>query len=223
MKNMCWLAIIFLFVRSELLSQVKWDGGGGDNEWNNATNWYPDGLPSASDEVVLDNDITGGDYSVQLPAGAFTVTVKQLHIKPGHGNHIELVLPKENTVTPALVVSGTPDALSIADQGILRNSSGATAGDAIQILGTFRIENGGKYIHNTPRGNASIINQLASDAGTEKGIFEFDVPGTAGYTVSLTGNTFGTLIFAAGSGLKSYSGSGTTSLLFENFTTLIAE
>jgi len=42
-----------------------------------------------------------------------------------------------------------------------------------------------------------LIDRIVQTVGTEKGIFEFDVPGTAGYTVSLTGNTFGSLSFRA--------------------------
>ena len=78
----------------------------------------------------------------------------------------------------------------------------------------MRINNDGRYLHNTPRGNAALIDKLSVAAGTELGIFEFDVPGTAGYTVSLTGNTFGSLVFSASAagGTKSYSGSGTSTM-----------
>ncbi len=84
----------------------------------------------------------------------------------------------------------------------------------MQVLGNLRIENDGHYIHQTPRGNAALIDRLSTSPGTETGIFEFDVPGTAGYTVSLTGNTFGTLAFGAtaAGGIKSYSGSGASVL-----------
>ena len=76
------------------------------------------------------------------------------------------------------------------------------------------MNDGGRYVHRTPRGNAELIDKLVNEQGTEKGIFEFDVPGTSGYTVSLTGNTFGSLVFraSAAGGAKSYSGSGTSDL-----------
>jgi hypothetical protein len=60
-----------------------------------------------------------------------------------------------------------------------------------------------------------LIDKLSTSPGTENGIFEFDVPGLAGYTVSLTSNVFGSLKFSqfTAGGNKSYSGSGTGNLI----------
>jgi hypothetical protein len=212
MKNMYWLAVIMLVLRLQVNSQVRWDGGGGDNQWNNATNWSSDQLPSATDDVVLDNQMAGGSYMVILPPGQLSVSVTSIRIVPATGLKIELILPKENTVAPALLITGGTPGLVAEKGAVIRNSSGASSGDAIIINNGFMLENGARYIHNTPRGNASIIDQLINEPGTEDGIFEFDVPGSAGYTVSLTGNTFGTLIFSASAGSKSYSGNGTSRL-----------
>ena len=212
MKNMYRIAFAAVLLQGQVNAQTKWDGGGGDNQWNNAANWSSDQVPSATEDVVLDNEWTGGDYAVQLPAGPVTVNLNTLHIIPGNGNSITLTLPKENTNAPGLVISGGGYGLLLGQGAILRNASGASSGDAIVVSNGFKILNGGRYIHNTPRGNAAIINQLVNEKGTEKGIFEFDVPGTAGYTVSLTGNTFGTLMFTASNGTKSYSGNGTSTL-----------
>ena len=81
------------------------------------------------------------------------------------------------------------------------------------ITNTFRINNGARYIHNTARGNASIVSQLSTAAGTEEGEFEFDVP-AAVQTLSLTGRTYGTLIFSsiARGGPVTYSGNGASTL-----------
>jgi hypothetical protein len=99
--------------------------------------------------------------------------------------------------------------------GVFINASGSGSGNPFQLTGKLKINNGGKYIHRTPRGNAELIDKLNNETGTENGIFEFDVPGTTGYTVSLTGNTFGSVSFkaTAAGGAKSYSGSGTSNLL----------
>jgi hypothetical protein len=104
--------------------------------------------------------------------------------------------------------------MGIHDKGTVINASTAASGNPLQLNGKLRINDGGKYIHRTVRGNAELINKLSDAPGTGKGIFEFDVPGTAGYTVSLTGNSFGSLIInaAAAGGTKSYSGSGTSDL-----------
>ncbi|HSF44585.1 MAG TPA: T9SS type A sorting domain-containing protein, partial [Chitinophagaceae bacterium] len=124
------------------------------------------------------------------------------------------ILPSTNTAVPGLKLSGNVESVIIDSGGIFINGSGAGSGSPLQLAGKMRLNNGGKYVHRTPRGNAELIDKLVMEPGTEKGMFEFDVPGTSGYTVSLTGNSFGSLIFraSAAGGAKSYSGSGTSNL-----------
>ncbi len=55
-------------------AQKKWDGGGNNNQWNNDQNWFPDGIPVASDSVVLDNafvfvSLYGGTAIRKQPCG----------------------------------------------------------------------------------------------------------------------------------------------------------
>jgi len=196
-----------------IFGQKKWDGGGSNGEWSNAQNWYPDGIPISTDSVVLDNTYLLGSYSITLPGGNVTTQVKALIIQPTLGA-ISVILPSANIGVPGFHVNGTGDALIIADQGVFRNNSGATSGNSLLVTGTIRINNGGRYIHQTARSNATVIDRLSAVSGTERGIFEFDVPSTAGYTVSLSNNTFGTLVFRAlaSNGNKSYSGSGSSNL-----------
>ena len=42
----------------QLLAGV-WDGGGGDNDWNTATNWDADQLPGAGTSVVIEAAFAG--------------------------------------------------------------------------------------------------------------------------------------------------------------------
>lgn len=195
-------------------AQKQWDGGGGDNQWNSPANWFPDGVPQPTDGVILDNAFVNSSYTVLLPEGTAAVTLAFLHLFPSGANSILLHLPAGNTASPALVITGSGESLVLGNGSTLRNSSGAASGDVILLSGQMRINNNGRYLHNTPRGNAALIDKLSVASGTELGIFEFDVPGTAGYTVSLTGNTFGSLVFSAtaAGGMKSYSGSGTSTM-----------
>jgi hypothetical protein len=208
-----WMWIFGLLFSMSLQAQKKWDGGANTSNWSDSMNWYPDGLPGPSDDIILDNSFVGEPYMVQLPAGTYTATIRSLAIQPSLGN-ILVELPFGNTANPGLALTGTGDVLTIYDQGVFRNASGASSGSGISISGMIRILNGGKYVHRTSRSNAGIIDQLSAQPGTEKGIFEFDIPGAAGYTVSLTGNNFGSLSFRAiaAGGIKSYSGSGTGTL-----------
>lgn len=207
------MGLMAICLLGNVYGQKKWDGGGGDSQWSNALNWYPDGIPIGTDSVVFDNSYSLGGYSINLPGGNVTTQVKSLCIQPVLGI-ITVVLPNTNTGVPGLQVNGSGDALVIADQGVFRNSSGASSGNALVVTGNIRINNGGKYIHQTARSNASVIDRLSTVIGTEKGIFEYDVPSTAGYTVSLSNNIFGTLIFRAlaSNGNKSYSGSGSSNV-----------
>jgi hypothetical protein len=207
---MLWMMLILL---SHAHAQKKWDGGGNGWSWDDPLNWAPDGVPLATDRVWLDNEFYAGGYSVTLPTGGTSVAIRSIHVTPADAA-VTVTLPSGNTAAPGIILSDTGDALVLGRNAVFVNASGAASGITMQLQGSVRIENGGRYVHRTPRGNADIIDRLSRDPGTEKGIFEFDVPGTAGYTVSLTGNTFGSLHFKAGAagGAKSYSGSGSSTL-----------
>lgn len=209
-----WMVTMMgLFFAISADAQKFWDGGAGTKEWSDAANWQPDGVPLVMDEVILSHQWVIGDYSVVLPAGPSSVSIQSLQIVPSQGQII-LELPSTNTANPGLSLTSTSVSLAIQSSGIFINASGASAGSGLLLAGSLNIYNGGKYIHRTARSNAALIDRIAQTVGTEKGIFEFDVPGTAGYTVSLTGNTFGSLSFraAAAGAPKSYSGSGSGTL-----------
>jgi hypothetical protein len=194
-------------------AQKKWDGGSGTGRWTDALNWSPDGVPGTEDDIILDNEWVAGNYAVDLPSALQSTQVKSIRISPSSAT-ITLTLPSSNTAVPGLKLGSTAECIIVDHGGVLVNGSGAGSGSPLQLAGKMRLNNGGKYIHRTPRANAELIDKLVIEQGTEKGIFEFDVPGTSGYTVSLTGNIFGSLIFraSAAGGAKSYSGSGTSDL-----------
>jgi hypothetical protein len=177
-----------------LHAQKKWIGTM-DNQWSNAANWEPAGIPVWSDDVILDNFFISENYSVILPDSA--VLIQSLVIEPAPGKQIELTLPVSNGLSPAFHAQGTGNVVILRSGGLFRNSSGINNGQSILLNGAMRIEDGGTYIHNTRSSHAAeIVARLASGAGTEKGVFEFDVPGGA-YPVSLSNRTFGKLVFSA--------------------------
>lgn len=205
----CLVFLLFCHITLVSGSQVTWDGGGDGVSWNDPNNWTGDNVPAATDNVVLDNSLINTSYTVGLPAGAATVTLLSLTITPSGVNTITLNLPAANTAAPGLAITGTGDALVLNSNAVFRNSSGASSGSTVDIVNTFRINNGGHYIHNTARGNASIVSQLSTAAGTESGEFEFDVP-VASYTPSLSGRNYGSLTFnaVASGGAATYIGGG---------------
>lgn len=189
----------FLFLWIAIVSRAgiaRWDGEGGDGLWNTASNWAGDTIPTFTDDVILDNSLLAGSYQVVLPGGAVTIVIQSLIISPAAGDSIVLVIPASNTADPGLRVTGTGEAIVLNTGAILRNSSRASSGPGLAVSATFRINNGGKYIHHTSRSNASIVSQLSTAAGTQQGIFEYDVP-VASYTVSLSNRNYGTLVLSA--------------------------
>jgi hypothetical protein len=201
------VSVISLLLSLYSSAQVRWDGGGGDGLWENPLNWESDILPATTDDVLLDNGLVGGNYIVTLPTGAVNTSISTLTVTPTGANTIRLIIPVGNTENPALTVTGAGDALILNTGGILQNSSGLVApGTAILVTNTFRINNGGRYIHNSASANNSIVSRLSTQAGTETGIFEYNVPVSTSYEIAAAGQTYGTLILSAvASGNSNYT------------------
>ena len=215
MKRGEWILMLWvmLCISASAVGQKKWDGEGLDSLWSNERNWFPDGIPLPTDDVIIDNEWISGGYTIILPSGLMAVNILSLSILPGQGNAIVVELPNNNLAAPALTIGSTGNAFRIGKSGIFINNSGASSGNPIQLNGSFSIENGGRYIHRTQRGNATIVSRLLLEPSTYQGIFEFDVPGNAGYTLSVSGKQFGNLLLSStAAGKKSYTGSGISSL-----------
>lgn len=192
------------------LSQLRWNGQGGDGQWTTPANWSGNIVPGAGHDVLLDNSFITGNYTVTLPSGNASVNIRSLTITPATGNNITVVLPATNIANPGLTLNSSGNSLTINSGGVFRNASGATSGTPLIIAGTMWIGNGGRYIHNTPRSHADLVTALATATGTETGIFEFDIPGGSAQFISFANRTFGTLVLsatAAGSA-RTYTASG---------------
>jgi len=206
---------ILLFVSLSSVGQKKWDGEAGNNLWSSALNWTGNTVPVATDNVVLDNSFVSGNYNVALPATS--VTVKTITITPLATKTIELTLPSTNSLLPGLTVTGPGYGLTINSGGTFRNSSGSNTGSAVRVTDTIRINNDGRYIHNSMSGHSTNVQQLATLAGTESGIFELDIP-SASSTISISGRTFGKLVFrsTAMGGSCNYTAAGTSRVNIRN-------
>lgn len=196
----------------QVSAQLKWDGGGGDNQWSNRFNWNTDILPVSDTEVLLDHTYIKEQYEVVLPSGNIPVTIKNIRIDAGEDSII-LILPSSNVAVPALMLSGRGYSLYIGDKGIFINASGAASGQPVQVSDSIRIDNGGKIIHRTSRSHAANVTVLSIAPGTERGIFQFDIP-NASATISLSDRKFGSLRLSAHSapGKINYTASGTRSI-----------
>lgn len=208
-KRLLFITVIPAIAHNSFALTKTWTGLAGNGLWASAANWSNNSLPAASDDVVLDNSVIATDYTVTLPNNA--VSIRTLSLSPAAAHSIRLVLPATNMVAPALTVTGPGYGIVINSGGIFRNQSGLSTGASLSIADSLRINNNGRYIHSSRSPSATSIVQLLSKApGTERGIFEYDVPGTANYDVSVTRRVYGTLVLsaaAAGSN-RTYTGSG---------------
>jgi hypothetical protein len=217
--TLCTMSHLFFYIllifALPVCSQVKWDGGAGTDQWNDALNWNTNVVPSATDNVVLDNSIISSNYIVVLPVDA--VTVKTILIDPAGSRNIELHLPKENKMIPGLTISGPGYALIINKGGIFRNSSGASSGTPLMVSDSIKINNDGRFIINTPRAHATNVDRISRAPGTEKGIVEFDIP-DASTTISLSGRTYGKLVLKAAAFGRSlnYTAAGTSKVIIRS-------
>ena len=180
----------------------------GSGAWNVAGNWSPVGVPGAGDDVIIDGTAVFfvGSFTVTLPNTA--VTVNSITMTNALGGDVTLLLPATNTLTPALTVTGGGDAFLLDAQCFFKNSSGATTGSAFVITNTLRINNTGKYVHNTRSDASSILSHLSTVAGTQFGLFDYDVPGGGAYAVTLNNVTYGSLQFHKTGGAITYTATG---------------
>ncbi|MFN4315012.1 MAG: T9SS type A sorting domain-containing protein [Chitinophagaceae bacterium] len=210
-KWLCCSGFVLLMVNAH--SQIRWDGGGNSTRWMDPLNWDADRLPESGDTVILNHEYVSGNYLVELPGTDTSVSITALIIAPLFPDSIFLLLPPGNSITPALEITGAGNALVLGTAAVFINQSGAASGTPVVVSndGWFRIENGGHYIHRTERGHTTgLVSRLSQEPGTELGLFEFDVPGAAAYTVSVSNRVYGSLRFsanAAGSN-KTYTGAG---------------
>ncbi|MCG2615615.1 hypothetical protein LZZ85_15040 [Terrimonas sp. NA20] len=225
MKKCVWVAWLLLSSFQLYAAVLRWDGQGNDGLWSTPGNWDLDRLPETGDEVILDNTFLFSGYNVTLPSGSTAISLISLRITPADHFSIYCIIPVTNTAIPGLILTGTGDVLILDRGAVLRNASGASAGTPLSVTanGFFRINNGGHYIHQTARGHTDfLVSRLSDLPGTEEGVFEFDVPGTASYTVSISGRTFGRLVFSAasaGAG-RTYTGAGINPLLIRGGLTI---
>ena len=196
-KKCCWVVFIFFLSKSDI-AQKQWDGEGGDGAWETALNWTDNTIPSSTDEVILDNSIIFSSFTVRLNGSSGAIQCKSLRIIPGGLNKIILIIPTSNVNGIALSTTGSGYTIELNAGAELVNASGASSGVVLGISDSIKILNGAKYIHRTPRGNATILNSLSSAPGTESGIVEFDVKVASGsYIVSMTNRVFGSLVFSS--------------------------
>ncbi len=212
-RHLFVFACLSICIDSVTLGAVKtWTGNGGDGQWSNPLNWDASQLPVSTDDVLLDNSILGTNYTVSLPNTM--VVIRTLNIRPASNQTIQLILPTSNFVEPGFTVTGPGYGINLDRGAIFLNASGLTSGEALMIADSIRINNGARYIHHTRASHANnIVRLISTAAGTELGVFEFDVPRSS-YTISASNRTYGSLVLraVASGGASTYACNGSNPL-----------
>lgn len=209
-----FLNVLFVFVvfPAGYATEKKWTGLANDGLWSSSGNWSDNQLPAPEDDVVFDNSFFAGDYSV-LISGQDSIQINSLVISPGEGILITVTIDKTSARQVALNVSASLYSLVINKGGTLINASGVSSGAVINLADSLQVNNGGVYRHQTRRPHAALVAKLSRSAGTEKGIFEFNLPSGTG-TLSLSSRVYGTLVLSAteAGGARNYTATGSNSV-----------
>lgn len=203
---------LWLTVNMVIAGDIKWTGAAGDGLWSSAANWSSGSVPGIADDIILDHQNgIANSYKVTLPTLG-SITVSSITILPTLPNSILLEIPAAAIQIPVITLTKPGYGLVIFKGGVFRNNSGSTSGAAVVVNDSVMIKNGGRYLQQSRTTHAALVTKLSKAPGTEEGIFEFDIPGTTGYTISITGRTYGTLILSASGGNRSYTSNGSSPL-----------
>jgi hypothetical protein len=193
------VVITCLAVMNEVgYAQKKWDGGASTSSWNDAANWAPDGVPTSSDSVILDNTNVSGNYTVIL-GGSTKRGCKSLQILGDDSdNPVELTLG--GSTDSLLTVDGV---LWIQSGGVFRDTGSAgvvVGGDLLVEGGVFRAATDGSPTY-------AISGSLNISDGTFEG-----TTGTGSPTFNIAGSfsvgAFATYSGTTGSGKPTFNMSG---------------
>jgi hypothetical protein len=181
-------------------SAATWDGGAGDNLWNSANSWDPDGVPTAAAAVL--GDVPTGTRTVTLSgAAASSTTLSLTQTTAG--------------ATNALVIDGTTLSLT---------STSSTSLSASQASGTVTISavNGGtlRYFVNSNTAktftNPGTFTLGSSDGAGSSGNFLVQSDGAVsnqGPAMNYTNNGTTSLFNASSMGINSGSMANGSSVL----------
>jgi hypothetical protein len=200
-----------------------WDNGGSDGNWANDTNWSPDGIPTGFDNVVLDNSIVSGAYTVLINdpvKSCRTLTIGDAV----SANAITLDITGGSVIQ--LNIAGTQSintSILIRNGGRWQNRSSAASGNVIMNRNggnIFQLLNGGYAMHSTARSFSTPF------PATGDGAIVFDSGATMDFwlgtaSVTMSGRTYPNLVLNSNSGAAvTMSASGGSPAVIQNDLTI---
>ena len=202
------------------LSNTKtWDGGAGTNNWGDAANWNPNGVPRSSTDVLLTGantinvNVAALGKNVTLSNSSLTLTIlagnslsasSNLMLTSGTLNTEAAFPTVSGTIT---IAGGTVGYTGAGNQAVVllsyNNLTFANAGTKTFAAGTTQIS-----------GNFAVAGAAAADATTNNTTIEF----SSGAAQDFAGITYYNLTMS-GAGTKSASGNVAVNNNFSNAST----
>ena len=210
-------AFIFVaLIASSAWAQKTWTGSAGDGLWTSASNWSGGAVPTAADDVLLDNTNVSGSYTVTIPFDSSLGKAIARSIQIGYaGNVNTITLYFSNNAKVAGFKFGDSTAgnldFSVDRGGVFINASNAASGSTyFQRKGTadsLRVKSGGKFVQ-VATASFSTPFPAANSKFDEGSTFELNVRAGATSTPTVSGRTWGNYVVAADSagGTRTYSG-----------------
>ncbi len=140
---------------------VSWDGGAGTTDWNTASNWNPDGVPTSADDVTISTSATVSSTAA--------VAFNSLTIGDGAGS-------VTSTVRIASVTSG--GSLTVRQGGVFEQASSSST---ITLSGNLVVQSGGYLTHksNSSTHTASLNLSVAGFEVQSGGVVDLSSRGYA--------------------------------------------
>jgi hypothetical protein len=202
------------------LSNTKtWDGGAGTNNWGDAANWNPNGVPRSSTDVLLTGantinvNVAALGKNVTLSNSSLTLTIlagnslsasSNLMLTSGTLNTEATFPTVSGTIT---IAGGTVGYTGAGNQAVVllsyNNLTFGNAGTKTFAAGTTQIS-----------GNFAVVGAAAADATTNNTTIEF----SGGAAQDFAGITYYNLTMS-GAGTKSASGNVAVNNNFNNAST----
>jgi len=190
-KFLTGLIIANLLLVNAASAQKTWDGGAGTNNWGDANNWNPNGVPAATDAVTLINNTT---VNVNVAGVAASVTFPALN-----ANNVTLNVTTSLNVTGSITIPRSNG----ATKNLLAVGAGTLTAGSIDFTGS-----GTTVRHEMTISTGTVtVGNITADAGANGSP---SVTFTAGGLVQISGtmytNALGTL--TPSTGTVEYNGAG---------------
>ncbi|MCX7987538.1 MAG: hypothetical protein N2662_11430, partial [Bacteroidales bacterium] len=214
--------LFFAFFSILTYGQKTWDGGAGTNNWGDANNWNPDGVPTAAQTVTITQAVTiNVNVNANCASLTFNANLNNITINIQGTNslnvtgNIQYANPNANQTYLISVDNGSLTANNI----ILSNTAAATRVNRITVNnGTITVSgninaqgdaNGENLVQITGTGIINIGGTLQGNA------YSYSLnSGTVNYTSSAAVNLLGGVTYnnltISGGGTKTLSGGNVT-------------